>query len=225
MEGIAFDRRGPDDVPKRSFQLALKKGDTLATNSPPQVAPDPMRDPLRRLGSHWGWIIFFAVVTLAAGITAIAWPGRTVLVIAVLFGFHLIFTGIFRLISAFTVPVEGGIKWILAIGGVLGIIVGLLCLQNVAQTVAVLTIFLGIYWVFDGLAHTISAVADSHMQNRGMAVITGLVSAAAGIAVLAYPGSSLYFLTLVLGMWLIAFGILEIVAALRVRKLGRDAQA
>ena len=41
----------------------------------------------------------------------------------------------------------------------------------------------------------------------------------AGIAVLADPGSSLYFLTLVLGTWLIFFGVLELVAALRVRKL------
>ena len=191
----------------------------MATTPSTRLAPDPTQETLRRLGNHWGWILFFAVVTLAAGITAVVWPGRTVLVIAVLFGFHLIFTGIFRLVSAFTLPVEGGARWILAIGGVLGIIVGLLCLQSVIQTVAVLTIFLGIYWVFDGLVHLISAVAHPGTQNRGLVVVTGLVSAAAGIAVLADPGSSLYFLTLVLGTWLIFFGVLELVAALRVRKL------
>jgi uncharacterized membrane protein HdeD (DUF308 family) len=169
--------------------------------------------------------MFFGLATLAAGIMAVVWPDRTVLVIAVLFGFHLIFTGIFRLVSAFALPVEGGVRWILAIAGVLGILVGILCLQNVIQTVAVLTIFLGFYWIFDGLIHTISGIADSSMQNRGLTIVTGLVSVAAGIAVLAYPGSSLFFLTIVLGCWLILFGLLEIVAALRVRKLAKELAA
>jgi uncharacterized membrane protein HdeD (DUF308 family) len=193
----------------------------LATSSSPNVAPDPLQEGLGRLGSHWGLILFFGVMTLAAGITAVVWPGRTLLVIAVVFGFHLIFTGIYRLIGAFALPVEGGLRWVLAIGGVLGIIVGLLCLQNVIQTVAVLTIFLGFYWIFDGLVRTVSAISDSHMQGRGLAIASGLISAVAGTSVLAYPGSSLSFLTVVLGMWLIFFGVLEIVAAMRVRKLAK----
>ena len=195
--------------------------ETTSSTSSTRLTPDPTQEVLRRLGNHWGWILFFGVMTLGAGIAAVAWPGRTVLVVAVLFGFHLIFTGIFRLVSAFTLPVEGGVRWILAIGGVLGIIVGLLCLQSVIQTVAVLTIFLGFFWIFDGLVHLISAIGDPSMPNRGLEVVTGLVSAAAGMAVLAYPGSSLTFLAAVLGMWLIVFGILEVVAALRVRKLTR----
>ena len=194
----------------------------MATASPPMTTPDPMQESLRRLGSHWGWILFFGIVTLGAGIMAVVWPDRTVLVVAVLFGFHLIFMGIFRLVGAFSLPVEGGVRWILAIAGVLGILVGILCLQNVVQTVAVLTIFLGFFWIFDGLMHLISAIADSHMQNRGLSIILGLVSVGAGIAVLAYPGSSLFFLTIVLGAWLIFFGLLEIVAALRVRKLANE---
>ena len=183
------------------------------------VSPDPIQDGLRRLGEHWGWVMFFGLVTLAAGITACVWPGRTVLVVAVLFGFHLIFTGVYRLVGSFTWPVEGGLRWLLAVGGVLGIIVGVLCLQNVVQTVAVLTIFLGFFWIFDGLMHTIAAVADSHMHDRGLTIFTGLLSFGAGIVVLAYPGSSLAFLTIFLGAWLIVFGVLEIVAALRLRKL------
>ena len=198
----------------------------MATAMPPSaMTPDPMQEGLRRLGSHWGWILFFGIVTLGAGITAVVWPGETVLIVAWLFGFHLMFTGVFRLVASFTMGVEGGMRWVLAIGGVLGIVVGILCLQNVVQTVAVLTLFLGFFWIFDGLVHTISAVADSHMQNRGLSIFTGLLSFGAGIAVLAYPGSSLFFLTIVLGTWLIVFGGLEIWAAFKVRKLAQEVAA
>ncbi len=197
----------------------------MATASPPMTTPDPMQESLRRLGNHWGWIMFFGLVTLGIGVMAVVWPDRTVLVVAVLFGFHLIFTGVFRLVAAFSIPVEGGVRWILAIAGVLGILVGILCLQNVVQTVAVLTIFLGFFWIFDGLMHLITAIADSHMQNRGLTILTGVFSGLAGIVVLAYPGSSLFFLVIVLGCWLLLFGALEIVAALRIRKLGKELPA
>jgi len=37
--------------------------------------------------------------------------------------------------------------------------------------------------------------------------------------VLAYPGLSLYGLAVILGIWLLVFGILELMAAFRLRKL------
>ena len=181
-----------------------------------------MQDGLRRLGSHWGWILFFGIVTLGAGIMAVVWPDRTVLVVAVLFGFHLIFTGIYRLVGAFALHVEGGAKWVLVIGGTLGILVGILCLQNVVQTVAVLTIFLGFWWIFDGIVRLITAISDATMPDRGLAIASGIISGLAGIAVVAYPGSSLFFLTIVLGMWLIVFGLFELVAAFRLRKIAKS---
>jgi uncharacterized membrane protein HdeD (DUF308 family) len=196
----------------------------MATASPP-LTPDPMQESLRRLGSHWGWIMFFGLLTLGIGIAAVVWPDRTILVIAVLFGIHLIMMGIFRLVGAFSHEAEGGVRWALAIVGVLGILVGILCLQNVVQTVAVLTIVLGFFWVFDGMVHLIMAIADRHQQSRGLSVVTGVVSLCAGIVVLAYPGSSLFFLAIFLGCWLILFGVLEIVAALRVRKLAKELAA
>jgi uncharacterized membrane protein HdeD (DUF308 family) len=195
----------------------------MAVAAPPHATPDAMQEGLRRLGAHWGWILSFGLVTLTAGVVAVAWPDRTVLVVAVLFGIHLIFTGVFRLVAAFASSSEGGLRWVLSIVGVLGIIVGILCLQNVIQTVAVMTIFLGLYWIFDGLVHLVVAITDSDMQDRGLAIGTGLLSAAAGIAVLAYPGSSLFFLTMALGLWLMFFGVLQVVVALRVRKLAMHA--
>ncbi len=50
----------------------------------------------------------------------------------------------------------------------------------------------------------------------------GVLSILAGIVVLAYPGITLVTLALVLGVWLIIYGVMEIGLAFRVRSaLGR----
>jgi uncharacterized membrane protein HdeD (DUF308 family) len=41
-------------------------------------------DVLAGVGRHWGWVLAFGIVTLLAGILALAWPGRTVVILAVL---------------------------------------------------------------------------------------------------------------------------------------------
>jgi uncharacterized membrane protein HdeD (DUF308 family) len=57
------------------------------------------------------------------------------------------------------------------------------------------------------------------MPDRGWSVLMGVLSAIAGIIVLAYPGLTLVGLAVILGIWLLVFGIMEIVAAFRLRRL------
>jgi uncharacterized membrane protein HdeD (DUF308 family) len=49
----------------------------------------------------------------------------------------------------------------------------------------------------------------------------GILSVLAGIIVLAYPGLSLLGLAVILGIWLLVFGIMEMTAAFRLRTLAR----
>ena len=67
------------------------------------MAAGTRRDPadmVARVGRHWGWVLAFGVITLLTGIAALAWPGRTLVVVAVLFGVQLIVMGIFRFAGA-----------------------------------------------------------------------------------------------------------------------------
>jgi uncharacterized membrane protein HdeD (DUF308 family) len=51
----------------------------------------------------------------------------------------------------------------------------------------------------------------------------GVLSIFAGIIVLAYPGISLLTLAVILSVWLLFFGIMEITLAFRVRSLRHQA--
>jgi uncharacterized membrane protein HdeD (DUF308 family) len=45
----------------------------------------------------------------------------------------------------------------------------------------------------------------------------------AGVVVLAYPGISLMTLAVVLGVWLLVFGVMEVGLAFRLRSVGQGA--
>jgi uncharacterized membrane protein HdeD (DUF308 family) len=181
-------------------------------------------DMLAGIGRHWGWVLFFGIVTVLAGLFALVWPGRTLQVIAVLFGIQLVVAGIFRFVAALAVDeASGGTRVLLALLGVLSFIVGLYALRNVLVTIAALALLLGIFWIVNGAIETFTALSDRGMQGRGWTIFMGLLSIVAGVVVLVYPGISLATLAIVLGFWLIVLGAMEIVAAFRIRSVGQAA--
>jgi uncharacterized membrane protein HdeD (DUF308 family) len=175
-------------------------------------------DMLARLGRHWGWVLAYGILTLLAGVGVLAWPGETLLVLAVLFGVQLIISGIFRFVAALaSEDLTGGTRVLLALLGVLSIIIGLWAVRHVLLTLLALTVFLGIFWVVNGVIDIFAALSHREMPARGWAALTGALSALAGIIVLAFPGLTLVGLAVILGIWLLIFGIMEMAAAVRLR--------
>jgi uncharacterized membrane protein HdeD (DUF308 family) len=83
-------------------------------------------DVLAGVGRHWGWVLAFGIITLLAGLLTLAWPGRTIVVVAVLFGAQLVVAGIFRFVAALASDDESGAtRVLLALLGVLSFIIGL----------------------------------------------------------------------------------------------------
>ena len=177
---------------------------------------------LSRVGRHWGWVLAFGVITIAAGIAVLVWPRETLVVVAVIFGIQLIVTGLFRFVGAFaTSDITGGTRVLFALLGVLSVIVGLWAIRHVVLTLIALALFLGIFWVVNGMVEIFTAASHRVMPNRGWTVGMGILSVLAGIAVLAFPGVSLVTLALILGIWLLVFGVMEVVAAFRLRSVGQ----
>src|SRR5258707_1328612 len=161
--------------------------------------PDPA-DMLARVGHSWIWIMAFGIITLLAGVAVLVWPGRTLIVVAVLFGIQLIVTGIFRFVAAFASDdLTGGTRVLYAVLGVLSLIIGLYAIRHVLVTLL--------------------ALALGERPSRWWTAFMGVLSIVAGIIVLAYPGISLVTLAVVLSIWLLFFGIMQITVAFRLRSV------
>jgi uncharacterized membrane protein HdeD (DUF308 family) len=175
-------------------------------------------DLVARVGRHWGWVLAFGIITAALGILALVWPGRTLLVVAVLFGIQLIVMGIFRFVSAIASDdLTGGTRVLQALLGVLSLIIGLYAVRHIFVTLLALALLLGIFWIISGAVELFMAISHREMPHRGWNGLMGTISVLAGIVLLIYPGISLVVLAVLVSVWLLVFGAMEISLAFQIR--------
>jgi uncharacterized membrane protein HdeD (DUF308 family) len=114
--------------------------------------------------------------------------------------------------------------WVLAFG-IITLLVGILCLRHIFQTVAALALILGIVWVIVGVMDFFAGVFIKGMPRRGWTIFMGVLGFVAGLVVLMQPAISLVTLAWVLGIWLIVYGTMEIVASFGLRRVVKGAAA
>ena len=105
---------------------------------------------------------------------------------------------------------------IVLLGGAISIVVGILILA-IDWSVSSLAFFVGIIFVFEGVVFLGSPPLDS--GSRGWTVALGLVSAAAGVAIMVWPEIGLLTLAIFIGAWLVAAGVLNVVGGIGQRQL------
>lgn len=185
-----------------------------------------MRTQLVRVNRAWGSFAIFGALTFVVGILVLAWPGHTLVALAVLFGLQLVISGLVRLVAAIALTdASGGTRALMAILGLLGLLVGLWALRHIDITLSVLALFLAIYWIIDGVVEIFAAIDHPGLPGRGWVVAGGLFGILAGIILLAWPLPSLLVLAVILGIFLLSFGVLELMIGFGLRKaLGAGGQ-
>jgi uncharacterized membrane protein HdeD (DUF308 family) len=170
------------------------------------------------LGNYWGLVLAYGLVTTALGAILVAWPKQTLVVLAVIVAIQIIVSGVFRLIAAVAgASMEGGLRAVVGFSGALAIIVGLLFLRDPVQTVLLITLLLGVWWVIGGVVDIIGAVLRAAPGRRMWDIVAGAITVLAGAVLLINPEVSLGALVVVSCVWLIAVGIIAIVMAFRLR--------
>ncbi len=164
------------------------------------------------LGRSRGLQIAFGVVTALAGALILAWPGGTLVAVAVLLGLQLIIGGVFRAVTAFTFDADSVAARILfLLLGILLVILGILCLRAPLQTIAVLVLLFGLSCIVSGTLE----VFHGFTGGGGWAFVSGAVGIIVGIVVLSYPVSSVSTLIWLLGIALVVIGLIGIIGAFR----------
>jgi uncharacterized membrane protein HdeD (DUF308 family) len=177
---------------------------------------------LTRASRSWAWFAFFGALSFLVGILVLVWPGHTLVALAVLFGLQLVVSGLFRLVAAIALTgASGGTRALMAILGLLGLVVGLWALRHIDIALSVLALFLGIYWIVNGVVETFTAIDHRQLSGRGWVAASGLLAILAGIILLVWPKPSLLVLAVILGIFLLFFGILQLLIAFGLREASR----
>lgn len=184
-----------------------------------------------KLLSHlWKSTLVSGVLAVALGVLVLRWPGETILVAAILFGLYLLVSGAAQVIFAFGLHVTAGGRVLLFISGAASLVLAVLCFRHFsdsgeAYAILLLAIWIGVGFIFRGVATSISAISDPHLPGRPWQIFLGLISLIAGIVMIGSPFASLAVLTLVVGIWLIVIGVFEVVSSFGIRSASKRAEA
>ncbi len=176
------------------------------------------------LSKTWGVLLFIGLASIIIGILVMAWPGKTVVVVAVLLAIYLVVSGIFEIIRGFGSGLSGGMRALLFIGGILSLILGLFAFRGFVvedspfDAVWLLALFVAINFIFRGVGQLMEA-AD-HKEGRGWNIFGGIVSLLLGIIILVTPGD-IVVLAWVMGIFLVVSGIMTVIGAFQVKSLAK----
>jgi uncharacterized membrane protein HdeD (DUF308 family) len=168
----------------------------------------------------WKSTLLSGIFALILGALILLFQGGSILAAAILLGVYLVVTGIAQVVFAFSLHISAGGRVLLFISGAAALVLAVLCFRHFGEGYAVLllAIWIGVGFIFRGVAMTVSAVSDPDVPGRGWNAFVGVLSLLAGLVMLAAPLSSLWALTLLVGVWLIVLGIFEIVSSFSIRQ-------
>jgi uncharacterized membrane protein HdeD (DUF308 family) len=180
---------------------------------------------LARIGRAWGWVLAMGLVSVIVGVVAMVFPGPTLLLIATVFGLQLVALGVFRFVEAIaTSATSGWLKAVHALVAVIAVVVGIYLLRHPFMSVLVMAIVLGIFWIAYGVFDLFLAADNRVLPGRGWVIVSAILSIIAGAFVLFAPGISLLTLTVVLGVWLVVYGLILITRSFRLRSATGEAR-
>jgi uncharacterized membrane protein HdeD (DUF308 family) len=109
--------------------------------------------------------------------------------------------------------------WLLLLRGLAAIAFGIICLVQPGISLAALVLVFGAYCLADGILGVWIAISGARdNEHRWLLLLWGLLGIGVGALTFVAPGITALALLFYIAIWAIATGVLEIVAAIRLRK-------
>ena len=169
--------------------------------------------------------LLFSLFFLFGGL-AFATPGRSLESLVLLFGAFCLADGVMAAWTSIWHRRQAENGWLLLIGGLLGIGVGLMTIFQPAVTALGLLLYVAVWAVSTGVVQLLTAIRLRHeIENERLLVVAGLASLALGALLMARPGSGALALVWLIASYAVVRGLLLVALALEVRTVGRRIEA
>lgn len=172
----------------------------------------------KTIADFWGVVLALGVISVIFGLVLAFWPGETVKVVALLIALNLIIWGCGQLLLAFVpTSLRSGSRLVVAGAGLLAVVIGVMFLFDPTRTVGAVTTLIGIVLIVLGVADIVQCWITGPME-RIWGIVGGVLLIVAGIFLWVRPAQSLSFLVVLTCVWLIGYGLITVIVALRLRK-------
>jgi uncharacterized membrane protein HdeD (DUF308 family) len=154
-------------------------------------------------------MVMGGLITACIGFSVLAIPGLELRAVGVLFGTQLIILGVLQIVAISESAVSFPIRWILASGGLFNLILAVALFQGRADSVFLLGLWIGFGCLLRGFTMAVSVTPSSVSHVFAYDDLLNAVIVSLGLLITAFPFSSLSQLTAVVGVALMATGLVE----------------
>jgi uncharacterized membrane protein HdeD (DUF308 family) len=176
---------------------------------------DPaLQDAVAQVASVWWVVLVIGIVFTGFGIVMLFNVAAGATTIAIIVGAFLIFDGLVEMVSGGR---RGGSRaWAIALG-ILLVIGGIVVIAWPGVTFLVIAVIWGITLLVGGIARVVSA-AFLRGYGWGWLIVLGIVEAIVGVVMLAWPDVTAYVILLLIGIYSIIAGVLQIILSFQLKK-------
>jgi uncharacterized membrane protein HdeD (DUF308 family) len=169
--------------------------------------------------AYWWVLVIRAVVALLFGIMALISVEFTLLFLVYLFGAYALVDGIMAVIVSLQERNTSSRWWILLLGGIFGIVLGVLTFFRPGDIALVIFYLVAAWLVITGLFEVISAFTLQAAGIEWLLVVAGVLSIIVGIIFFFHPVASILSIVWLLGVFALVYGVILIVRAIQFRSL------
>lgn len=114
-------------------------------------------------------------------------------------------------------------RWqLVVLRGVIAVLFGLIAVVWPEITVLALAILWGAYALFDGIAALVMGFGEGSGTDKAYVILLGVLGVGAGVITFLWPAITVVVLLVVIAVWAIISGVMQLAAAVRLRKVVRN---
>jgi uncharacterized membrane protein HdeD (DUF308 family) len=221
---VAFSAIGGDAQPVPALRSPPELEDPENVMSASISRIETALGPLAR---SWGWPLAYGILCALVGLAVLFWPSEALRIFAILFAVQLIAASVFRFVLTFVRTGESFVRKLqMAALASFAFVAGIVLLGDVGLGLRLMTMVLGVYWAIHGAIELVEAISHRGPTDRVWVVASGTMGVVVGLILIlaaAFPSSfpalpgSLLLVTRAVGVWLVVFGVIQVVRALRAR--------
>ena len=168
----------------------------------------------------WGTVVTGGIVSIIFGLVAMLWPHITLSFFIYLFSIFVLLVSVVVLGQAFTNIRVDRLWWLSMLFAVCGISIGLFILVNPQVAQAFLAVLLAVYIFSQSLMDLVMAsYSDNADKNTRWPIIAvGILGIIFGFVVLLYPQLATETMVWVIGLYILAHGLIVEYYAFRLRR-------
>jgi uncharacterized membrane protein HdeD (DUF308 family) len=171
------------------------------------------------LSRYWWMTVLRGAFWILFGIVMLASPGISLLSLTLALGIVIFVDGILNVGNAFAGRHVHDDWWVLLLVGLTGIGIGLLTFYSPQTTALALVFYVAIWAIATGLLQIAAAIRlRKQIAGELWLILAGLASVVFGVLLIARPAAGALTLLWLFAVYAIAFGVLLILLAFRVRR-------